>query len=151
MIYLKRSLEAELPLFVEMETDQEVKNYIHSYSLEQHRLVFDQENSHYLTIMCDREVIGFFLLVMSLDDCQSVEFRRIVIRPRGQGFGQKAIAEMEIFCAAELKVRRIWLDVYEHNERGRHLYHKLGYSEFKTSIRAEEGDLLFFEKMIASY
>ena len=56
---------------------------------------------------------------------------------------------MEKFCTEELNAKRIWLDVFEHNKRGLHVYQKLGYSKFKEK-QYEGKNLLFYEKSIES-
>jgi len=37
---------------------------------------------------------------------------------------------MHKFCTMKLGVVRIWLDVFEHNQRARHVYTQLGYEVF---------------------
>ncbi|MBW4654372.1 MAG: hypothetical protein KME20_15250 [Kaiparowitsia implicata GSE-PSE-MK54-09C] len=58
-----------------------------------------------------------------------------------------AIAAMEDFCQAQLRRTRIWLDVFESNSRGRHMYEKLGYERCGESNH-ESGMLLLYQKRI---
>jgi RimJ/RimL family protein N-acetyltransferase len=76
-----------------------------------------------------------------------VEFRRVVVADKDKGIGQLAIAAMERFCRAELERKRIWLDVFESNHRGRHVYEKLGYQRFGESSHPG-GKLLLYEKAL---
>ena len=41
--------------------------------------------------------------------------------------------------------QRFWLSVFDFNERGQHIYRKLGYQEFKRCKRGKHQQL-FFEK-----
>ena len=41
---------------------------------------------------------------------------------------------MEDYCRRVFNVPRIWLDVYDDNEVGKHIYQKLGYSQFQSEI-----------------
>ena len=59
--------------------------------------------------------------------------------------GQAAIIEMEGYCRHTLNVKRIWLDVFEDNEVGIHIYEKMGYTRFKQQ-RLDGRQLYFYEK-----
>ena len=112
-----------------------------------HRIYYDDPNITYLSIEnCRGEFSGYFVLVVE-PDTASVEFRRILIDQNRRGVGQVAIIEMGNYCRKELGVKRIWLDVYEDNAIGRHIYEKLGYQQFREEL--EEGrKLLFYEKAL---
>jgi diamine N-acetyltransferase len=45
-----------------------------------------------------------------------------------QGYGSDAIRALLDFGFGELRLERIWLDVYEDNARGRHVYERIGFS-----------------------
>lgn len=63
------------------------------------------------------------------------------------GIGQIAMAEMEKYCKNNLNVQRTWLDVYEDNVIGKHIYEKLGYTKFKEQPEGKRG-LQFYEKAL---
>jgi RimJ/RimL family protein N-acetyltransferase len=44
-----------------------------------------------------------------------------------QGYGSDAIRALLGFGFGELRLERIWLDVYDDNARGRHVYNRLGF------------------------
>jgi RimJ/RimL family protein N-acetyltransferase len=44
-----------------------------------------------------------------------------------QGYGSDAIGVLLDFGFGELRVERIWLDVFDFNERARHVYERLGF------------------------
>ncbi|MBO2649734.1 hypothetical protein I6M51_10365 [Shewanella algae] len=54
---------------------------------------------------------------------------------------------MEEYCLNELNASRIWLDVFDINEVGRHIYQKLGYCEFDTT-EVNGKRLLFMQKWL---
>ena len=146
MIRIRESRAHELRAFVPMEADSDAVEFILPYSLARHREEFERDDIVYLSIFRQHELAGFFILALE-GDGNSVEFRRIVIADKGQGTGQQAILAMETYCRHRLKCTRIWLDVFEDNHRGRHVYQKLGYRQF------DEGDLngkklLYFDKSI---
>ena len=130
-----------------MDRQDHASYFVTQTGLEAHQEYYDDPNITYLSIENSRgEFSGYFVLVVE-PDAASVEFRRILIDENRRGVGQTAITEMENYCRKEFGVKRIWLDVYEDNAIGRHVYEKLGYQQFKEEV--EEGrKLLFYEKSL---
>lgn len=52
-----------------------------------------------------------------------------------QGYGSDAIRALLGFGFGELRLERIWLDVYEDNARGRHVYDRIGFVHEATFRR----------------
>ena len=131
MIRLRKSKFNELPEFHSMESQEHAKSYINQTALEIHQSNFYDSNIVYLSIENElSELVGYFILVLEPNNSE-VEFRRIVIDEKHRGVGQQAITAMEEYCKTELQRTKIWLDVYEDNHKGKHIYEKLGYSKFK--------------------
>lgn len=112
-----------------LEQREDTKRFIGTYSVAEHARNLLDRSMVYLRILDDGEIAGFFILVLDPDGT-SVEFLRVVVAPERRGIGQPAVRAMERYCRVELGRQRIWLDVFEHNERGRHIYQKLGYQQF---------------------
>jgi RimJ/RimL family protein N-acetyltransferase len=129
VIELRRATAQDVPAFVAMEQAPDTAEYIIPYSRDEHERKIADPNLVYLKIVDDGHLAGFFILVLDADG-KSVEFKRIVVSAKERGIGQFAIASMESFCSKELRRSRIWLDVFEHNHRGRHIYEKLGYTKY---------------------
>ncbi|MCG6442291.1 GNAT family N-acetyltransferase [Vibrio parahaemolyticus] len=143
MLELRKSVIEDAGAFVEMEHSDDTKDFIIPYSLEQHRILIDSNDVIYLSLYYENELSGF--MILSQDNQDVVEFRRIVVASKGKGFGQLAIKAMERYCAEKLNCSRVWLDVFELNSRGLHIYQKLGYTQFKEAFY-EGKKLLFMEK-----
>ena len=77
----------------------------------------------------DGQLVGFILLndVNSANQC--VEFQRIVVEPRDQGYGRQAIRLLKRYAFEELGAHRLWLSVKEFNACGRALYLSEGFVE----------------------
>lgn len=133
-------------MFVEIEKLDGTSDFIIPYSVEQHRAEMRKPNVVYLSIVSNDALSGFIILATE-DDSESVEFRRIVVASKGRGTGQSAISKMERYCADVLKCNRIWLDVFEINKRGQHIYNKLGYRQFKTGEYNGKA-LLYYDKKL---
>ena len=146
MITLRDTLESDLPQIVELEQDSDVKDYIIPYSLEKHRNNLLADNMTYLTIEQDGAFAGFIILVEHQDE-NSIECARIALGIRGSGIGQIALGLMEDYCKSRFNPKRIWLDVFEFNARGVHVYTKLGYRQFDTSSHQGK-KLLLMEKFL---
>ena len=147
MTSLRLSTKEELEIFDEMDRQNHAVNFVTQTGIEVHQKYYDDPDITYLSIVSSRgELSGYFVLV-SEPDTASVEFRRILIDQDKRGLGQTAIVEMENYCRREFGVNRIWLDVYEDNAIGRHVYEKLGYQQFKEEPEAGR-KLLFYEKAL---
>lgn len=137
----------ELELFDKLDQQSHAARYVMQTGLKKHREYFNDPNITYLTIINDeQEVSGYFILVND-QKLKSVEFRRILIDESKLGIGQISIFEMEDFCRKNFKAKRIWLDVFDDNVIGKHIYRKLGYKKFNEQSYAERV-LEFYEKNI---
>lgn len=143
---LRPSEATELEGFTRLEQDPETAAFILPTTLQQHQAQFDRDDIVYLTIECDGQTGGYFILALEADGA-SVEFRRIVVANRGNGIGQRAIPAMEAWCRERLGRRRIWLDVFDTNHRGRHVYEKLGYRRYDQKPW-DDRILYFYEKRL---
>ena len=144
MIQLERASVDDAPFFAALEQAPDTAEFILPYSRSEHVQKMLDPHLMYLRILQDGELAGFFILALD-PDAHSVEFRRIVVAIKARGIGQVAIAAMERFCRDEWQRTRIWLDVFEHNSRGQHIYEKLGYKRY--GARDHEGRrLLLYEK-----
>jgi diamine N-acetyltransferase len=146
MIELQRATAQDIPMFIAMEQAADTEAYIIPYSRDEHERKMLDASLAYLRIVENGDLAGFFVLALDTDG-KSVEFRRVVVSAKGRGVGQLAIAQMEHFCRTQLSRSRIWLDVFEHNHRGRHIYEKLGYQKYGEA--SHEGRTLWlYEKSL---
>jgi len=144
MVNLRASSEKDISTFIEMEKSDGTALYITPYSFQQHQQEMRQSEVIYLSIMSNEALAGFIILATNAD-LVSVEFRRIVVASKGNGIGQLAIEAMEVYCTDVLNCSRIWLDVFESNKRGQHIYQKRGYRKFKSEPYGDN-ILLYMEK-----
>ncbi len=77
----------------------------------------------------------------------SVEFRRIVVAAGDRGNVQLAIGLLGNYCGNELKLQRIWLDVFARYDRGRRIYEKRGYREFDQRGNGTD-KLVYYDKKV---
>jgi ribosomal protein S18 acetylase RimI-like enzyme len=146
MIRLRPSSREELDRFDAMDRQAHACDYVLQTGIKTHRHYFDDPRITYLSIEDDGEFCGYFILVFDTVNA-SVEFRRILVDQHRRGIGQPAIAEMERYCKRALAAERIWLDVFEDNEVGIHIYQKMGYARFKQAL-IDGRRLYFYEKAL---
>lgn len=146
MIELRLAREDELETFDALDRQGHASRFVVQTGIDTHRENFSRPDITYLSIEREGEFCGYFILVREAER-DSVEFRRILIDRDRRGIGQAAILAMERYCQQQWNPKRIWLDVYEDNEIGRHIYRKLGYAPFRQEI-VDGRKLLFFEKQL---
>lgn len=145
MLVLKNTKPEELHHITKME-QADAREFIIPYTLVRHQTELEKPNVVYKSIWREEELTGFLILVLDADE-HSVEFRRLVITKPGRGYGKKVVGMVDHICRRELGRNRIWLDVFETNQRARHVYEQCGYQKFGKS--KHEGRTLFlYEKLV---
>lgn len=138
--------ETHIADLVEMESDSRTSEFIIPYNSERHFHEMKNLCNKYLGIYKNDNLLGFIILGIE-EDGKRIEFRRIVIKHKGLGIGQKAIIKLEEYCRATWEIESIWLDVFEFNHRGIHIYEKLGYKKIGLNFFNEKR-LIIMEKYI---
>lgn len=145
MLILRPSQLDEAGVFVQMEKREDTSAFIIPYSEAKHKIEMQNNDIEYLSIYQQQKLIGF--IILSVKEIDRVEFRRIVIAEKGQGFGQDAMRLMERYCKQTLRANAVWLDVFATNSRGIHIYQKLGYKQFQKG-EFQGRHLLIMEKKL---
>ncbi len=124
-VFLRDSSECELECFVELERDPDTAPFILPASLQQHRADLARPGQRYLTVSSvpDGQAVGFMILILEPD---GLGLRRMVIGPKGRGYGRSALAALEALYVRQ-GCKRIWLDVFADNLRARRFYERAGY------------------------
>ena len=146
MVTVERAPVQDASLFAQLEQAPDTKQFVLPYSETEHARNILNSSFVYLRILDAGELVGFLILVLDSEP-NSVEFRRAVVSDKGKGVGQSAITAMEQFCRTQLQRTRVWLDVFEYNNRGRHIYEKLGYERYGESDH-EGRRLLLYQKRL---
>jgi RimJ/RimL family protein N-acetyltransferase len=133
LISIEDTKAEELEAIQQMERNEDTSRYIISYSLEKHRAEFQKPDVFYKSIYGKTSnLVGFMILALDGDGI-SLEFRRIVISDKGKGYGKRAVSLVDRICTEEFGKSRIWLDVFDYNKRGQHIYETRGYKFVKIS------------------
>jgi RimJ/RimL family protein N-acetyltransferase len=85
---------------------------------------------------------GFVILQGCRNPHRSVELKRIVLQPKGQGLGRACVQLLTQMAFRDLGAHRFWLDVRASNPRARALYLSEGFVEegrLRESVKTDEG------------
>ena len=85
---------------------------------------------------------GFVILQGCRNPHGSVELKRLVLQPKGLGYGRACVRLLAEMAFRDLGAHRFWLDVKEKNERALALYRDEGFVEegrLRDSVRSDAG------------
>ena len=85
---------------------------------------------------------GFVILQGCRSRHKSVELKRIVLQPKGQGLGRACVRLLKRMAFRDLRAHRFWLDVKAHNTRAQALYASEGFvveGTLRDAVRLEVG------------
>ena len=72
---------------------------------------------------------GFVILQPLSDVHEGTKLKRVVVCDPGLGFGQAMLRATFDWVFANTPSPRLWLDVFTHNDRARHVYRRVGMRE----------------------
>lgn len=141
-IKITNNIGADVSKIIEFEISN--NQFINSYNKEKHHALLDDSDCLHLSLRrLDNDKIVGFMLLFGLDGVNdSLELRRIAINEKGKGFGREALKLLKRLCFEELKFHRLWLDVYDDNERAYKLYESEGFSKeglLRDKFKTENG------------
>ena len=148
-VYLRAAERSDIPTFVSWFNDGETLAYLSmrapmSEAAEEgwfDRMLAGQGKEGYFFVICrlgDGRPIGS-LGLFALDETNGSAGVGIALGEKqlwGQGLGTDALRALLDFGFGELRLERIWLDVYDFNDRGRRSYEKCGFVLEGTKRRA---------------
>ena len=115
--------------------------FVHSWDKDAHIANLADPKFHYLIAEdIEREKLGYAILVDN--EPGRVEWRRIIVARRGDGIGKAFMQAVLDYFFVSKKADCIWLDVYEKNDRARHVYGKLGFVETGEDLISVPGERL---------
>lgn len=130
---IRSTIEKDIPDVKSMESAPESCPWVYQWTEEQHRSSFqDPDTGHWILENDAGETMGYCIMKGLQNPFGVVELMRIVIAPKGQGFGREAMEVIIRKVFTELKARRLWLDVVDTNSRAIRLYEDLGFAHEGT-------------------
>lgn len=125
---IRKTEKDDIAYILELEAVPENTQFIIPWSLEQHQKAINDPNIYHAVAEFHSERVGFFILSGISDDNASIEFMRVVIGKKNQGFGRNILKKVKVIAFDQLKANRLWLDVKTNNERAFNLYKSENFS-----------------------
>jgi len=129
LIRLRATTEADWPFVIAAERAEDNRAFVAQLTRAEHAAVLTNPDMRHLIIerLADQTPVGYILLAGVSNSHQCIEFRRIVITEKGQGYGRQALQLVKQFAFETLAAHRLWLDVKDYNVRARHVYEAEGF------------------------
>lgn len=143
-VRLRPTLIDDLDQVVAMENDPVNRPTITPWDRTQHEAaVRIPDFRHFIVETGEAHVpVGFVILVGCRNRHRSIELKRMVIQPKGQGLGRACLRLLKRIAFNELGAHRFWLDVRPHNTRAKTLYDTEGFVEegrLRESVLTDHG------------
>jgi RimJ/RimL family protein N-acetyltransferase len=126
---LRTAIEDDLERIIDMERADDNIPHIRQWSFEQHRNAIHDDNIAHMMVMKKEteEIIGYIILPGLKNPDRSLEFKRMVITQKNQGYGRETFQFVKKLIFEDYNFHRIWLEVMDTNKPGFHLYESEGF------------------------
>ena len=137
---LRPTMLSDLEFVIAVETDSANLPFITPWDRTQHEGAVRFPDFRHFIVEAGPgfEPAGFVILQGCRNPHRSVELKRIVLQPKGQGLGRECVRMLKRMAFADLHAHRFWLDVKALNERALVLYRSEGFVEegrLRESVR----------------
>ena len=125
----------DIPFVITAEQDPVNVPFIKQWTCEEHLSALDDPNiGHWIVeATSDNFQLGYLIANGLCNSNGKIYLKRVVITRKDQGHGRQALRAFHQMMFNRLGFDFIWLCVYPHNMRARHLYSSEGYIEIGLS------------------
>lgn len=139
-VRLRPTLLSDLDFVISVETDARNLPFITPWERTQHEGAVRFPDFRHFVVEAGPgfEAAGFVILQGCRNPHKSVELKRIVLQPKGHGYGRACVRQLKAMAFRDLKAHRFWLDVKSLNTRALALYASEGFVEegrLRESVR----------------
>lgn len=155
-VRMRPTMLSDLEFVLSVERDAANRPFITPWDRTQHEAAIRIPDFRHFIVETapDFQSAGFVILQGCRNPHRSVELKRIVLQPKGQGFGRECVRLLAQMAFRDLNAHRFWLDVKSLNARAQALYRSEGFVEegrLRESVRTEDGfDSLIVMSMLES-
>lgn len=120
----------DIPAIVALERLPESARFVGQWSEGRHRATLSTPDARYLVSETEGGELRAYAILRGLAETSgSIELKRLVVHPPGQGLGRPVLAEVLRIAFEDFQAHRVFLDVFEDNPRALHLYRSFGFVE----------------------
>lgn len=139
-LHLRPTMLSDLGFVVDVEADAANRPFITPWDRTQHEAALRIPDFRHFIVEAGTGFprAGFVILQGCRNPHRSLELKRIVLQPKGQGLGRACVRRLKRMAFSELHAHRFWLDVKSRNERALALYRSEGFVEegrLRESVR----------------
>jgi RimJ/RimL family protein N-acetyltransferase len=139
-VHLRPTMLSDLDFVISVETDAQNLPFITPWDRTQHEgaVRFPDFRHFIVELGAGTDCVGFVILQGCRNPHGSVELKRIVLQPKGQGLGRTCVRLLKRMAFRDLGAHRFWLDVKQLNQRALALYTSEGFVEegrLRESVR----------------
>lgn len=143
-VHLRPTMLSDLDWVVSVENDPANLPFITPWDRTQHEgaIRFPDSRHFVLEAGAPGERAGFVILQGCRNPNRSIELKRVVLQPKGQGLGRAGVRLLKRMAFQDMKAHRFWLDVKSLNQRALALYASEGFVEegrLRESVRVGDG------------
>jgi RimJ/RimL family protein N-acetyltransferase len=141
----------DIAAIANLERTPEFRSFVGNWPIEEHFKNLDDPDACYIVAEdADRSIAAFAVLRGLLSEHKSLELKRIVVGKPNRGIGRKLLQAALERAFGEFAAHRLWLDVFETNDRARHLYASAGFQTDGIFREAYHRDGQFHSLMLMS-
>jgi len=139
-VHLRPTMLSDLDFVVSVEQDAANLPFITPWERTQHEGAIRFPDSRHFIVEWgpQAQAAGFIILQGCRNPHRSVELKRMVLQPKGQGVGRACLRLIKQLAFQQLHAHRFWLDVKALNTRAQALYLSEGFVEegrLRESVR----------------
>jgi diamine N-acetyltransferase len=143
-IRLRPTMLSDLDFVISVEQDEGNRPFITPWERMQHEgaVRFPDFRHFIVETGADYASSGFVILQGCRNPHRSVELKRLVLQPKGQGYGRACVKLLMQMAFRDLGAHRFWLDVKSLNQRALALYRSEGFVEegrLRESVKTDDG------------
>ena len=135
---LRQAHPEDLPALIALERLPESSRFVGQWSEERHQATLLSSDACYYVSDAESPIadsrnpspLRAFVILRGLAETSgSIELKRLVVDPPGQGLGRQVLIELLAIAFGQFHAHRLFLDVFDDNPRAIHLYRSLGFVE----------------------
>lgn len=126
---LRDAIPDDLNFLLETERRSAALGFVHADDVCTHERQMSDPDYAYYTIEEGDKLAGYVILRGLTSSGCCLELKRVVIAGPGRGLGSQVLRAIIEKAFGEFRAHRLWLDVFEGNDRARHVYRSAGFVE----------------------
>ncbi|RXH57536.1 putative acetyltransferase [Granulicella sibirica] len=126
---LRLAVVGDVDAICAIETIPAFRMFVGSWPAEQHRELMANPDARYFVLADEHGDVGGFAILRGMTSVhKSFEIVRLAVKEPNKGLGRVLLKACLAAAFEEYRAHRLWLDLFEGNERARHVYLSAGFT-----------------------